>query len=878
MRAAQLSSDLGRPDQAQRIIGGIAATDLDVVTRAHMARLEEALDVHLGAGPERVRHLVELAQQAAAAGESDLGMELLLCAARRCWWTDPGRELRLTVARTALSLPAQEPLQPLLQAVLAFAAPDAYEGVVRERLTAFSRDHSLEAGQLTRLGIAGAVVGDFALARTMFAAAVPQLRSAGRLSLLARALHHDAYCAIHTGDWDGAAAAAHEVEELAAEFGQRRWIALAKVPQAWVAALRGQTDSVARLAAAAEHVLAPVKSGDALAFLQLARGLAALGEGDYGRAYGHLRRLFDPADSAYHHLLKYQALADFAAAAAHSGHRDDARAVVAGLADWATEDPSSLPAVNLAAATMLLADDADVEDLFRAALSGGLRAWPWHHACLELEYGGWLRRSRRAADSRGHLTTARDAFALLGAPSWRDRAQRELRASGVRPSGAASRNAEQTLTAQEREIAGFVVEGLSNRQIGERLHLSHRTVATHLYRMFPKLGITSRAELSGVLGGRTTADAATADTATADTDARRTTPRRLPPAPGHFTGRDGELRAATAWLEAAGQPGARHAAVATVSGMAGVGKTALAVQWAHRLTGRYPDGQLATDLRGFGDGDALDPRDALEAFLVALGVQRRDIPVALADRTAMFRDRTAGLRVLVLLDNARDAAQVRPLLPASPTALTLVTSRNRLTGLAVSEGAASFTLEPWNTPEAVAALASRIGPARLGEEAAAAAGLVALCGGLPLAVALVAARLQGNEELPVAVALAELQEGAHTLDAFTDQDRGVDLRTVFSWSYRELSPEAARLFRLLSLHPGSEINADEAAALIAEPLPSTRALLRELGGAHLIRETPKGLYTFHVLLRVYAGELARARDTEHARAAAYHRLTSRPLQ
>ncbi|WP_069467344.1 tetratricopeptide repeat protein, partial [Actinacidiphila rubida] len=260
-------------------------------------------------------------------------------------------------------------------------------------------------------------------------------------------------------------------------------------------------------------------------------------------------------------------------------------------------------------------------------------------------------------------------------------------------------------------------------------------------------------------------------------------------------------------------------------------------------------------LRGFEDVRPLDPGDALAAFLGSLGVPSRDIPRGTDERSTMFREQTAGRQLVVLLDNARDEEQVRPLLPGSAGCLTIVTSRNRLSGLAVTDDAGLVSLDVWTREEALAALAGRIGEGRCRAEPEAAAELVELCGLLPLAVAITGAHLSASPRLPLQVAVRELREAGPRLDALSAGDPRADVRAAFSWSYRTLAPAAARFFRHLALHPGPSVSADAAASLAAVDPVAARPLLRELTAAHLLSRDAHGRYVLHDLLRAYGAEL-----------------------
>ncbi|MFH8774525.1 AfsR/SARP family transcriptional regulator [Streptomyces sp. NPDC017958] len=349
-------------------------------------------------------------------------------------------------------------------------------------------------------------------------------------------------------------------------------------------------------------------------------------------------------------------------------------------------------------------------------------------------------------------------------------------------------------------------------------------------------------------------------------------PAQLPHDLPTFTGRHTELAEVLGSL--AGD--AEHAETVLISalgGMAGVGKTTLAVHWAHRVADRYPDGQLYIDLRGFAPAGAItDPGEALRGFLDALGVPPERIPQGLDAQAALYRSVLSGRRVLVLLDNARDAEQVRPLLPGAPGCLTIVTSRDELTGLVAVHGARSLTLRPFDTGQARAFLTGRLGAERIAAEPAAVDAIITRCAGLPLALACVAARAALRPHFPLAAVAAELREAHGSLDAFTRPDTSADVATVFSWSVGAVSAEAARLFRLLALHPGPDVSPAAAAALAGLPLRQVRPLLAELSGVHLVNEPAPGRYAFHDLLRAHAAELLQAHHGEAERQEATDRL------
>ncbi len=333
-------------------------------------------------------------------------------------------------------------------------------------------------------------------------------------------------------------------------------------------------------------------------------------------------------------------------------------------------------------------------------------------------------------------------------------------------------------------------------------------------------------------------------------------PRQLPAAVGDFAGRAAQLDALTSMLEEAALPGGT-VVISAIDGMAGIGKTALAVQWAHQVAGQFPDGQLYVNLRGFDPaGPPMAPAEAVRGFLEALGVPARRIPVSPDTQAALYRSLLAGRRVLVLLDNARDAGQVRPLLPGSAGCSVVVTSRNRLTSL-IADGAHPLTVDLFTRTEARQMLARRLNADRIAAEPQAVDEIIARCAGLPLALSVVAAWAAVHPDFRLADLAEELRNAEGHLPALDPGEAAAGVTAVFSWSYQRLSDRARRLFRLLGLHPGPDITAPAAASLAAVPLADAGEMLRELADAHLITEH-EGRFTLHNLLRAYAAAQARA--------------------
>jgi DNA-binding SARP family transcriptional activator/predicted negative regulator of RcsB-dependent stress response len=351
----------------------------------------------------------------------------------------------------------------------------------------------------------------------------------------------------------------------------------------------------------------------------------------------------------------------------------------------------------------------------------------------------------------------------------------------------------------------------------------------------------------------------------------RAIPRQLPAHTPNFVGRAAEM-ARLDELMAASSTG-QTLVISAIDGSGGIGKTALAVRWAHQVADRFPDGQLYVDLRGFDPSAApVSSAEVVSWFLDALDVPRERIPHSVDAQYALYRSLLADRRVLVLLDNARDAEQVRELLPGTPTCLVVITSRNRLTGLVVREGARLVTLDLLGRADAEALLAQQLGARRMAAEPAAVSVLVDRCGGLPLALAIVAARAAASSVSQLAEFVAELEDEHARLDAFDTDDALTSVRAVFSWSYDRLPPSAARLFRLLGMNPGPDISL-RAAAHLADCSPDECSrVLEELVGAHLISKIGPDRFAFHDLVRDYAKELVHRHDGETERRAALNRL------
>jgi DNA-binding SARP family transcriptional activator len=356
----------------------------------------------------------------------------------------------------------------------------------------------------------------------------------------------------------------------------------------------------------------------------------------------------------------------------------------------------------------------------------------------------------------------------------------------------------------------------------------------------------------------------------------RVVPRQLPTALRHFAGRAAELKELDAQLDLT--EGASGTVVITaIGGVGGIGKTALALHWAHSAANQFPDGQLYVNLRGYDPGGSpVTPAQAVRGFLGALGIPPSQIPSDPHEQAGLYRSLMSDRKMLILADNARDPAHVRPLIPTAPGSLLLVTSRDSLAGLAAADGAALIPLGPLDDDDAMTLLAARLGPERLAGEPKAAADLIRLCGRLPLALAITAARASAPERSLAALAAAMTAE-ADRLDALDTGEATTSVRAVFSWSCLQLPEPALRMFRMLGLHPGPDITIAAAASLAGVDGPQARRLLTTLTTASLLSEHARGRFAMHDLLRAYAAECCHQEETDSERKAATERMLSHYL-
>jgi len=495
IRAARAFEELGRPQAVLRLLDEAEPLDLDPGDRLWLSWRREVLGGATRSGARPVGAFAELADRMRRAGDADRALDALEEVSLRCWWSNPDPQTRQRMTAVAEAIPVDGD-DPRLLNVLAMAEPAGCGAAVLQRLGRH-RPGSGPTIQDVWLGGAALAIGACEQAAGFLAAAEAGCRARGQLGGLGRTLLTRSWATALAGRADLAGPAAEEASRLLAEVGDPVWAACAQTVLAVLAGLRGDAVTAAGLAARAERVLLFAGVSPLLAQVQLARGATELGAGRYEEAYQELARIFDPADPAHHPHLRAWALLDLAEAASHAGHRDAARAWCAGLAPEAAATGSPLLRASLAVAAPMLAGD-DAGPLYDEALGADLAAWPLHRARLQLAHGMWLRRRYQVTESRVPLRAARAAFDALGAAPWARRARQELDAAGE-PGGQSAPSALDLLAPQELQIARLAAQGQTNKQIGQQLYLSHRTVSTHLYRIFPKLGITSRAQLAAAL-------------------------------------------------------------------------------------------------------------------------------------------------------------------------------------------------------------------------------------------------------------------------------------------------------------------------------------------------------------------------------------------
>ena len=493
--AAHYAFGLGRADLVDRLVNAAQENTLSELDRARVQWLREIFDDGTPGDSARVFTLCDVAEQAQAGGDLDLALNLVLNAAGRCWWADTGPRSRARVVEVAEQLTGAAD-DPRCVAAIAVAQPILRGSRTIAHLSSVSVDSVVDADHLRLLGMAGRAVGAETLAADFLDRAETTLRSQGRLGLLSHVLALQGAVQVDLGDLHRAFESAEEARTLARDTAQPVWTTGAAVLEARAAALRGDVElALARAADVETSALTP-RVNQFLACAQLARGIAWIAAGRHADAYAALLPVFDPADPRHHHREQLGAVMYLAEAAVQCDRRGGALEVLARMETIAALSASHVLANQLLYARPVLAGDDDAEQLYQQALSHDLTRWPWVRARIQLAYGSWLRRQRRGPESRQPLRLALATLELIGAAPWAALARSELRAAGERTDPQPAGRPVELLSAQELQVARLAAEGLSNKDIGQRLFLSPRTVASHLYRIFPKLGIRSRAQLA----------------------------------------------------------------------------------------------------------------------------------------------------------------------------------------------------------------------------------------------------------------------------------------------------------------------------------------------------------------------------------------------
>jgi DNA-binding CsgD family transcriptional regulator/tetratricopeptide (TPR) repeat protein len=496
--AAELAFEAGEPDLLQRLVREAEQLDPDGEQRARLTWLRNTFADTVPGDQSQMQSLVDAAELAADAGNSDLALHLLFGAALRCWRSDLGEPARDRVAVTVERLRVSQ-THPRRVVTLAMTGPVHWGPVVSERLAVIEASaDELTADEAYLAGMAARAIGNHEAAARFLETATTKLRAQGRLGVLAQVLVMRGWVAIALGHWASAEMLVDESGRLAGEIGQSWWRTGSLIASAALRGVRGETEAAEHLVAKAEKIAIPQRLNDLICMIAFARGVTWLGAGRPAVALEHLTRVFDRNDPAFHEAARFMSITYVADAASQSGQRHVAVPILDELERLAQRTPSPTLHAGLMYARPVLAQDDAAEGLYNAALGSDLRHHPFDHARLQLAYGAWLRRQRRVSESRGPLRAAREVFDALACVPWGERARQELRASGEQ-SRPRIPGAREQLTPQELQIAQLAAGGLTNREIGQKLYLSHRTVGSHLYRIFPKLDITSRAQLASCL-------------------------------------------------------------------------------------------------------------------------------------------------------------------------------------------------------------------------------------------------------------------------------------------------------------------------------------------------------------------------------------------
>jgi DNA-binding CsgD family transcriptional regulator len=503
VRAAEVAYELGLVETARRLLQQVQAVELGSLELARSAWLKHMLSGEVWVHPGAAKTFVAISRQMLRGGDADMALRSLVPIAHRCWWTGPRDRTREYLVDTAerCGVPDDD---PRLLAVIALAHPERTGPKVLECVSRATLGDVADPVSEMYLGIAAEKAGDYVTGERLLARAVERLSEQGTIGMLThtQVLVYHAWTATYTGNWASAVATGADGARLARDSRQPQYGLTGELIAALATAMSGMEQEVESMLAKPERTLLAMNGGPLLAPAHLARGAAALGDGRPDDAFRHLWPVFDKSSPAFHQFMRWPAILDLVEAGCHGENAGLVRGVLGDLEQVAKQCSPPILCVGLTCARPLLAVDGEAEQLFREALAQDWAGYPFLRARTLFSFGRWLRRERRSADSRVPLRDAISLFDALGANRWSERARQQLRATGE-TIGQRTPDARDRLTAQELQIAQLAAQGLSNREIGERLFLSHRTIGSHLYRTFPKLEITSRIQLRDALADAT---------------------------------------------------------------------------------------------------------------------------------------------------------------------------------------------------------------------------------------------------------------------------------------------------------------------------------------------------------------------------------------
>jgi DNA-binding NarL/FixJ family response regulator len=493
LRAAELGFELGRHETVSELMSQARTLTLDPSDYARLAGLEGAFDDGIPGDEDRIGRLVEAADRARRDGEEGLAASLLLGACNSCYWGAAGEDLRSRVRAgiDALSLDRADPRVMVLYSEI---DPFAHGALLVDQLTRWAAQEITDVARLGLLARTGFIAGDFERGLGFATRASDLLRQQGRIALFTQTRVLEAFASLYLGRWDITLVACDEAFRFGFETRQPLWAACGRLGQGNLAGLRGDSSVAMDIAAEVENDAVKAGNRALLNGVQLTRGFAALGDGRPGDAFDEFRHMVDRRDLAYQYPQCAWVIDYLAEAASLSGRGAEAWGPLRHIEELAGDTPASGVVRALAYARAVLAGEDQAEALFKEAIRLKVNASPWYCARVDLAHGSWLRRHRRVAESRRPLVSAQAVFDALGAAAWSARAMQELAATGRR-TRQHEPDAWSKLSAQELQVVQLAAQGLTNREIGERLYLSHRTVGSHLYRAFPKLGVRSRSQL-----------------------------------------------------------------------------------------------------------------------------------------------------------------------------------------------------------------------------------------------------------------------------------------------------------------------------------------------------------------------------------------------